>query len=237
MKYFLGHPPIFKLKKQQGKLFTVPVILSMLVLILIIMCCVFAGVIAPYEPTLQDLSSSLAKPTAEHILGADKMGRDLFSRLIYGGRTTLLGALGVVGFSVVVGVPLGLFSGYYGGKLENAIMRVCDVVLSFPALLLAFIFVAGFGRGLGNAILALGIVYVPMLTRLTRSLALVEKNKTYVEAAQSIGYSDMRIMFRHILPNCASTIIVQITLDLAYAILDLASLSFLGLGVQPPTAD
>ena len=116
-------------------------------------------------------------------------------------------------------------------------MRVCDVVLSFPSLLLAFIFVAGLGRNTFNAVLALGIVYVPMLTRLTRSLTLVEKNKVYVAACDSLGYSDVRIMYRHILPNCISTILVQITLDIAYAILDMAALSFLGLGTQPPQAD
>ena len=116
-------------------------------------------------------------------------------------------------------------------------MRCCDVLLSFPSLLLAFIFVAGLGRNTFNAVLALGIVYVPMLTRLTRSLTLVEKNKVYVAACDSLGYSDLRIMYRHILPNCISTILVQITLDIAYAILDMASLSFLGLGTQPPQAD
>ena len=149
----------------------------------------------------------------------------------------MLSAIGVVAISVVIGVPLGLIYGYYRGWLDTVIGRICDVVLSFPSLLLAFVFVAGFGRSMVNAIMALGIVYVPMLTRLVRSLTMVEKNKVYVEAATSIGYSDARIMFRHILPNCVSTIVVQITLDLAYAILDLAALSFLGLGVQPPTAD
>jgi peptide/nickel transport system permease protein len=111
------------------------------------------------------------------------------------------------------------------------------VLLSFPTLLLAFVFVSGFGRGLGSAVLALGIVYVPMLMRLVRSLTLVEKNKVYIEAARSIGFSTPRILFVHILPNCASTILVQLTLDIGYAILGLASLSFLGLGVQPPAAD
>lgn len=229
--------PFFRLKNQQGTLFSAPMIGSLIVMLLIIFCCIFAPLISPYSPTEQNLAQSLAKPSAEHILGTDKVGRDLLTRLFYGGRTTLLSALGVVGFSALVGVPLGLFSGYYGGKLDTIVGRTCDILLSFPSLLLAFIFVAGFGRGLGSAILALGIVYVPMLTRLTRSLTMVEKNKTYVEAAQSIGYNDLRILFRHILPNCVSTIMVQITLDIAYAILDLASLSFIGLGVQPPTAD
>lgn len=239
MKYtgIFWHKPLFRRKKQEGVLFTVPMILSMAVLILIVLCCVFAPFISPYSPTEQNLTESLALPSMRHLLGTDKVGRDLLTRLFYGGRTTLLSALGVVAFSVVVGVPLGLLSGYYGGVADTIIGRICDVVLSFPSLLLAFVFVAGFGRGMVSAIVALGIVYVPMLTRLVRSLTLVEKNKTYVEAAISIGYSDARIMFVHILPNCISTITVQITLDLAYAILDLASLSFLGLGVQPPTAD
>lgn len=234
------HKPLFPnihKKKQEGVFFTVPVILSVLFLALIILCCIFAPLISPYSPTEQNLAESLALPSMKHLLGTDKVGRDLLTRLFYGGRTTLLSAIGVVAFSVIVGVPLGLVSGYYGGLADTVIGRVCDVLLAFPSLLLAFVLVAGFGRGMGSAMVALGIVYVPMLARLVRSLTLVEKNKTYVEAANSIGYSDVRIMFRHILPNCVSTITVQITLDLAYAILDLASLSFLGLGVQPPTAD
>ena len=224
-------------RRQAGRLFTWPVAVSLGILVFIIFCCVFAPLISPYGPTEQNLADSLALPSARHLLGADKVGRDLLTRLFYGGRTTLLSAIGVVAFSVLFGVPLGLLSGFYGGIADTVIGRVCDVVLSFPSLLLAFVFVAGFGRNALNAVVALGIVYVPMLTRLVRSLTLVEKNKTYVEAANSLGYSDARILFIHILPNCVSTVVVQITLDLAYAILDLASLSFLGLGVQPPTAD
>jgi peptide/nickel transport system permease protein len=165
------------------------------------------------------------------------MGRDLFSRLLYGGRVTLMSALGVVLLSVVIGAPLGLFSGYYGGKFDSIVGRFCDVLLSFPSLLLAFLFVAALGRGIANAVIALGIIYVPMLTRLVRSLTLIEKNKTYVEAAESIGFSRPYVIFRHILPNCMDTVLVQLTLDMAYAILDLAALSFIGLGVSPPTAD
>ena len=234
---FWHKPMVRTRRRQQGSLFTLPVAISMGVLILIILCCILAPIISPYSPTEQNLDQSLVSPNGEHLLGTDKVGRDLLTRLFYGGRTTLLGALGVVAVSVIIGVPLGLMSGYYGGKADAVIGRVCDVLLAFPSLLLAFIFVAGFGRGLGNAILALGIVYVPMLVRLVRSLTLVEKNKTYVEAAKSIGFSDFNIMFVQIFPNCISTIMVQITLDIAYAILDLAALSFLGLGVQPPTAD
>ena len=239
MKYreLFWHKPLFRRKRKEGTVFTVSMVIAMIILAILILCCIFAPIISPYSPTEQNLADSLALPYAQHLLGADKVGRDLLTRLFYGGRTTLISALGVVAFSVIAGVPLGLISGYYGGVADMIIGRICDIVLSFPSLLLAFVFVAGFGRGMLNAVLALGIVYVPMLTRLVRSLTLVEKNKTYVEAATSIGYSDARIMFRHILPNCVSSITVQITLDLAYAILDLASLSFLGLGVQPPTAD
>ena len=231
------HKPLFQRKKQEGVLFTVPMVISIAILALLILCCIFAPIVSPYSPTEQSMSETLALPSARHLPGTDRVGRDLLTRLFYGGRTTLLNALGVVALSVVIGVPLGLVSGYYGGIVDTVIGRICDVVLSFPSLLLAFVLVAGLGRGMISAVIALGIVYVPMLTRLVRSLTLVEKNKTYVEAATSIGYSDTRIMFVHILPNCISTISVQITLDLAYAILDLASLSFLGLGVQPPTAD
>lgn len=233
-----GHPGLFRSKKKSyGKLFTPSFIVSMSILSIILILCLFAPLFATHGPNAQDLSSSLSLPSAEHLLGCDKNGRDIFSRVLYGGRTALAGAMGVVAFSMLAGIPLGLVSGYKGGKADAVIMRVCDVVLSFPSLLLAFVFVAGMGRGLSNSILALGIVYVPMLTRLTRSLAMVEKNKVYVSACVSLGYSDARIMYRHILPNCISTILVQITLDIAYAILDLAALSFLGLGVKEPTAD
>lgn len=233
-----GHGPLYRSrKKHYGKLFTPAVTVAFVILVVIVAACALAPLIAPYDPNVNDLYNRLAMPSAEHLFGCDQNGRDLFSRVLFGGRTALLSAIGVVAISMIVGIPLGLASGYYGGFVDTAIMRVCDVVLSFPSLLLAFIFVAGLGRNTFNAALALGIVYVPMLTRLTRSLTLVEKNKVYVAACDSLGYSDVRIMYRHILPNCISTILVQITLDIAYAILDMAALSFLGLGTQPPQAD
>ena len=233
-----GHGPLYRSrKKHYGKLFTPAVTVAFVILVVIVAACALAPLIAPYDPNVNDLYNRLAMPSAEHLFGCDQNGRDLFSRVLFGGRTALISAIGVVAISMVVGIPLGLASGYYGGFVDTAIMRVCDVVLSFPSLLLAFIFVAGLGRNTFNAVLALGIVYVPMLTRLTRSLTLVEKNKVYVAACDSLGYSDVRIMYRHILPNCISTILVQITLDIAYAILDMAALSFLGLGTQPPQAD
>ena len=191
----------------------------------------------PYSTTDMDVSLKNAPPSWQHLMGCDNFGRDIFSRVLNGMGTTVLVALLTVGIGLIVGTVLGSLVGYYGGIVDTVLMRICDVVVSFPALLLAFIFVAAFGRGLGNAVLALGIVYVPMLAKLTRSLMLVEKNKTYVEAAHSIGYSDCKIIFHEIFPNCLPTILVELTLDLGYAILDLASMSFLGLGVQPPTSD
>jgi peptide/nickel transport system permease protein len=232
-----AHKQLVRLYRKSAGVVTPSALFSGCLLLVIITACISAPLLAPYGETEQELAASLAKPSPAHILGADKMGRDLFSRLLYGGRVTLASAVAVVALSALIGVPLGLFAGYYGGNFDAIVGRCCDVLLSFPSLLLAFLFVAALGRGIGNAILALGIVYVPMLTRLLRSLTLVEKNKTYVEAAQSIGFSTWHVIFRHILPNCTATVIVQLTLDLAYAILDLAALSFIGLGVSPPTAD
>jgi peptide/nickel transport system permease protein len=233
----MGRGFFFRIKRTEGSFFTVPLIFSGGLLLAIIIACALSPFLAPYGETEQNLSASLAQPSAEHLLGADKMGRDLLSRLLFGGRVTLLSALGVVVLSVIIGAPLGLCSGFYGGKFDSAVGRVCDVLLSFPSLLLAFLFVAALGRGIFNAVAALGVSYVPMLTRLVRSLTIIEKNKTYVEAAESVGFSRPYIIFRHIFPNCISTVLVQLTLDLAYAILDLAALSFIGLGVSPPAAD
>ncbi|MCR5387941.1 MAG: ABC transporter permease [Lachnospiraceae bacterium] len=226
-----------KKTKSYGRFFTLPVIISLAILVIFVLCIVFAPLISHLDPNALDLANILKDPSPEHLLGTDKTGRDIFTRILYGGRTSLLSAISIVVISMIIGIPVGLFSGYYGGKIDNILMRICDIVVSFPALLLAFIFVSAFGRSVTNAVIALGIVYVPMLAKLTRSLMLVEKNKTYVEAAHSIGYSDMRIIFREILPNCTSAILVELTLDLGYAILDMAAMSFLGLGVQPPTSD
>jgi len=228
---------IFQKNKTIGTLLTAPVIITSVILAVILLAVLLAPLIAPYNPDKLNLYASLQQPSVAHLLGTDKSGRDILSRIIFGGRTTLLSAVGVVSISVIVGVPLGLISGYFGGRIDSIIMRVWDIILSFPALLLAFIFVAALGKGMFNAIMAIGIVYIPMISRLARSLTLTEKNKVYVESARSLGFSNMRILFRHILPNFVSTLIAELTLDLGYAILDLAALSFLGLGVQPPTAD
>ncbi|MDR1775425.1 MAG: ABC transporter permease [Actinomycetes bacterium] len=224
-------------KRKLKSFFTIPTCISLAVLLAILFIAIFAPKLAPYDPNEIDITAMLQKPSDTHVLGTDKDGRDLISRLMVGSRITIISAFSVVVISAIIGIPYGLISGYYGGWIDQVLMRISDVLLSFPSLLLAFIFVAAFGRGITNSVVALGIVYVPMLARLTRSLVLVEKNKVYVEAAHSIGYSDFHILAIEILPNCISTLVVQMMLDIGYAILDLAAMSFLGLGVQPPTAD
>lgn len=217
--------------------FTPAVAVSCAVLVIIFSVSVLAPVIAPYDPVATDLAATLESPSREHILGTDQTGRDIFSRMLFGGRTTILGAFGIVIFSMIVGIPMGLFAGYFGGLADRLLMRITDVIISFPTLLLAFVFVGILGRGLQNSVLAIGIVYVPMTARLTRSLTLAEKSKGYVEALRTTGCSAWRILFLQILPNCVPTLSSQLTLDIGYAIIDLASMSFIGLGVKLPECD
>jgi len=205
--------------------------------VLLLAVAVTAPVIAPNDPNDGELADSLAAPGQSYLLGADKNGRDILSRLIYGTRTALGGALMIVVISEVIGVPIGIWAAYRGGWVDETITRVWDMLLAFPPLLLAFAVVAAFGPGLPKAALSLGILYVPFIARVVRSVTLVQKEMAYTEAARALGYGQGRIIFRHILPNCVSPIIVVSSIDFAYALLDLAALSYLGLGVQPPTAD
>lgn len=220
-----------------GILFTVPVIISSLIILVIIFVTIFANFIMPYDPNEINMYETLQSASSQHLLGTDYMGRDILSRLIIGTRTTLLNAILVVAISVIIGVPLGMLGGYYGGWIDTIYMRICEVILSFPPILLGFVLVAVLGRGQINAIIAIGIVYIPMISRLARSLTKTEKSKVYVDAAKSLGYSDMRIIFIHILPNCVGVLLAELTLDIGVAISSLTALSFVGLGVQPPTAD
>ena len=210
---------------------------ALVVVVILLLMVVLPQLFTQQDPIDQNLKASLAPPSAEHLLGTDKQGRDNWARLVYGAQATLLGAIVVVLVSSIIGIPLGLISGFYGGRTDNVIMRGLDMLLAFPALLLAILIVATFGRGLTTAAFALGIVYVPAIARLVRSVTLVQRNQAYVEAARAQGYPQRRIIFRHVLPNITSPIIVQSSVDLAYAILDIAALSFLGLGVQPPDPD
>ncbi len=227
---------ILTFKKSQP-LLTPSISIPFLILAVFVIGAIFAPFLATHDPNKLDLTNTLLMPSLDHLLGTDNEGRDIFSRLLFGFRPTLLGAIGVVGLSSIVGIFLGMVCGYFEGLIDTIVMRLWDINLSFPTLLLAFIFVACFGKSLMNVVFALGIIFMPLITRLTRSLVLTEKNKTYVEAARSLGYSHLRILFVHIFPNCIQTILVQVAISLANAILDLSALSFLGLGVQPPTAD
>jgi peptide/nickel transport system permease protein len=207
-----------------------------IVLILLLMI-IFAPLLAPKDPNDGTLPDTLASPSWNYLLGADKNGRDVLSRLIYGARTALGGALAVVIISEVIGVPLGIWSAYRGGWVDEVVSRVLDMLLAFPPLLLSFAVVAAFGPSLTNVVISLGLLYVPFIARVVRGVTLVQKEMVYTEAARAMGYPRARIIFRHILPNCISPVIVVSSLDLAYALLDIAALSYLGLGVQPPTAD
>jgi peptide/nickel transport system permease protein len=208
-----------------------------IVIAIVVLAAVLATLLAPYDSDAQDLALSLKGGSTAHFLGTDKLGRDELSRLLVGARTTLLSALLVVAVSTAAGIPLGLVSGYFGGAVDALVSRTLDVVLAFPALLLALMIVATFGRGTANAVIALSVVYVPAIARLVRSSCLLEKRLPYVEAARALGFSNSRIMFRHVLPNVVPLLLVQAPIDFAYSMLDLAALSFLGLGVQPPRAD
>lgn len=225
------------MNKKASSFFTPAVAVSCAILSAVFLISILAPVIAPYDPIATDLSATLELPSRAHLFGTDQTGRDIFSRMLFGGRTTILGAFGIVIFSMIVGIPFGLISGYFGGVADKILMRITDVIVSFPTLLLAFIFVGIFGRGIQNSVLAIGIVYVPMTARLTRSLTLSEKNKGYVEALKTSGCPVWKILFLQILPNCLPTLSSQLTLDIGYAIIDLASMSFIGLGVQLQECD
>ena len=218
------------LARNRAALLGIAVLAVLLVMVLVPM--LLAG-----DPNAQDLSASLRAPSASHLLGTDKLGRDVWSRIVYGAAPTLIGAVIVVIISGVIGIPLGLVSGYYGGRIDSLAMRILDALLAFPALLLAILVVATFGRGLTTVVAALGVIYVPAMARLVRSVTLVQGRLPYVDACRALGYSDARILFRHILPNLVAAVVVQSTIDLAFAILDIAALSFLGLGQQPPDPD
>jgi ABC-type dipeptide/oligopeptide/nickel transport system permease subunit len=204
------------------------------VLLAVILMALFAPLLAPYDPLKQDLSNLLAPPNAQHLLGTDNNGRDVLSRVIWGTRVSLVAGLVSVALAVVVGCCIGLAAGYWGGRLDGVLMRMIDAVLSFPALVLALALGAVLGAGLGGVLIALGVVYTPTFARLMRGQVLSVRTRDYVHAARVIGGADWQILLRHVLPNASTPIVVQASLSVGFAILAEASLSFLGLGVQPP---
>jgi peptide/nickel transport system permease protein len=229
-------PPLYR-RRWLPTAGTPAAVVAGLVIGLLIVVAAFAPLIAPHDPNEISLSGSLAPPSAEHVLGQDSSGRDILSRLIFGARSSLLGPLLVVLFSTAVGVPLGLLAGYAGGVVDTILGRIWDLLFAFPPLLLAIVIVAAFGAGFWTATVAISIVYVPLLARVVRGMVLVEREKAYVDACRVQGMSARRIAAGHVLPNIAPTIVAQSTLNFGYALIDLAALAFLGLGVQPPTAD
>lgn len=193
--------------------------------------------ILPYDPYAQDLTQSFAAPSAAHWFGCDQQGRDIFSRILIGSQISLSVGLLSVAISLVVGVTLGALAGYKGGKIDTFIMRMMDIMLAVPSILLAITFMAALGKGIDKAVIAIGLVSIPEYARIVRSQILAVKSNDFVAAAQIIGDSDAKIILRHILPNVAPSIIVRATLGISSAILDAAALGFLGLGVQPPQAE
>lgn len=208
---------------------------ALIVLALLVVAAIAAPLIAPYDPSEIDAFNTLKGPSAAHWLGVDENGRDVLSRLIYGTRISLTVGLISVGVALVVGVPLGLISGYFGRWTDSVIMRLMDAILAFPSLILALAIVVILGQGITQLMLAIGITSIPVYARLVRGQVLSLKTRDYVSAALSMGANTPRILLRHILPNTTAPIIVQGSLGIAFAILSEAGLSFLGLGVKPPT--
>jgi len=196
-----------------------------------------APLLAPHNPNSIQLSQTLSGISRDHLLGTDAAGRDILSRLIYGTRLSLIGPMAVVLLSILIGVPAGLVAGYRGGWVDSVLSRIWDMVFGFPPLLLAIVIVATFGASFWTAVIAIAITYIPLLTRVVRGVVLVECSNAYVDACRIQGFSGLRVCLFHILPNVAGTIVAQSTLNFGYALLDLAGLAFLGLGVQPPTPD
>jgi len=209
---------------------------AVFVLALLVFLAVFADVIAPYDPLRQNLIKALQSPSAAHWLGTDDLGRDVLSRLIHGCRIAVIAAAEGTLIAVVLGVPLGLFIGYRGGWWDWVVMRVVEAIVSIPGIMVAIVIIAILGPGLHRAMIALGILYSTSFLRLARGVVLAEREEVYVRSARVIGASDRRILLRHIVPNIAPPLIVQVTLTVGAVLLSEAGLSFIGLGVQPPDA-
>lgn len=220
-----------RLRKNRGAM------AGLIILLLLIFCAVFADFIAPYPYELQDYAHVFEGPSAAHLLGTDNFGRDVLSRVIYGSRISLIVGFASIITAIIAGGLLGAVSGFYGGRADNILMRLMDILMSIPGMLLAISLAAALKPGLTNLVIAIAIADIPGYARVVRASVLTIKDQEYIEAASCIGASDGRIILRHILPNCVAPIIVQATLGMAGAILSAASLSFLGLGIQPPTPE
>lgn len=212
-----------------------PAVLGAVVVLSFVLIAVFAPALAPYDPARPDFTAVRQAPSVEYRFGTDEIGRDVLSRTIYGARASLLAGVISVAIATGIGVPLGLLSGYFRGPLDELIMRVTDAVLAFPFLILAIAMAAALGPSLTNAMIAIGIATTPTFIRLTRAQVLAVGAEDYVQAARALGASDARIIARHVFPNSFTPLLVQASLTIAQAVIAESALSFLGLGVQPPT--
>jgi len=213
--------------------------LALFVVIAIVLVAVFADVILDYDTDVigQNLMESRQAPSLRHLFGTDELGRDIFFRVLYGSRISLAVGIVAVMIGLAIGMLLGCVAGYYGGAVENVIMRVVDIIGAVPSMMMGIAIVSALGVGTGNLMLAIGITSVPQFVRISRAAVLTVRNQEYVEAARAIGQSEAKIIFSHIVPNCLSPIIVQTTLRTASAIVEASSLSFLGLGVKVPSPE
>ncbi|MFC2007830.1 ABC transporter permease [Chloroflexota bacterium] len=212
------------------------VIFGLIVIVVLVIAAIFAPWIAPYDPYRPSLREALDQPSAEHLLGTDRVGRDLLTRIIYGSRTSLIVGFMAIGIAATVGMTLGLLAGYFGGWTSIIIMRYVDAQMTFPMILFALTVAAMLGGGIGNIIIAIGISLIPAYARLMCGQVLTIKQNDYITAAHAIGASNQRVMMQHIAPNCFPPLIVLVTLQLGHAILAEAALSYLGIGIDPPQA-
>lgn len=223
LTYFLRHNPL--------------TLLGLALFLFILLGVVAAPLLTPYDPVAIDIRNKLAAPSLDHLLGTDSFGRDVLSRILFGGRRTLVIGMTVILIAFGIGTPVGIYAGYRGGRTDAIIMRTVDALLSFPSLVLAIALAAALGPSLRNAMLAVAITFTPQFARLARGQALGVRAMPYIEAARSVGVADIRLMAQHILPNSLGPLLVQASLNLGSAILQTASLGFLGLGAQPPLAE
>ncbi|WP_312182600.1 ABC transporter permease [Arthrobacter sp.] len=230
-------PVLLPVKRSNPRTKRWGVLVGAVFLVIVVLGAVFAPWVAPYPPSAVDLLSVNSGPSLEHLLGTDALGRDIFSRMIYGARTALAGPAFVVLLSTVLGLLLGLWAGWAGGRVDAVLGRIFDIVLAFPALLLAILAVALFGKGLVAPVLAMSIAYTPYIGRLTRQLVASEKTRQYVAAYRVQGFAAPWIAIRAVLPNIMRVVGSQATQNFGYVLVELAALSFLGLGIQAPQAD
>lgn len=209
-------------------------VLGSIIILLLLLAAMFGNTLAPYDPMEMAFAERLTGPSAQHLMGTDEFGRDIFSRILHGASVSVQVALIAVSISTLAGVLLGSMAGFFGGWLDEIIMRVMDILFAFPAVLLAITIMAILGRGIENAMIAIAIVYIPIFARVARGAVISVRQREFVTAAGALGRNRLQILLRHVIPNSLGPIIAQISISLAFAILAEAALSFFGLGTQPP---